>query len=251
MITSPRLELYLDFELGHKFVRVALQSVELLTQNQVDALRQQWTSVARAFDWGLLTDPSVDPGKAAGAIVNYAMVADRKITIELELCGASASSWKIVLNLMHALSDCTVALDSISVASVPPPTRPTDVGAVLSAPYPAPRPVPFPIYRIEGEARRDRFCEVHFKRPLTAAQRIVVEEAFLSWMDLANGGFPESGKPPLDNACDATEVSWPEDEIASCVSPNYLGDEAAFDVVVNLAASLNAKLAPVALLQIR
>jgi len=250
------MEPHLDFPLRVKvFDQAEPQTVEMLLytrdpvdQNMKDFLTFIITHIANVANHGGLCGDALPPEASLMQVETIQREGSHGLTFRLKIIGLDPGAWRVICGVLVAISYYSFALTALTITS---PNNSDRVwlteSQVWQLPYPAyPQPLPFELTIHEvPDATRNRLIQIQFSQPLSQKELVDVEGALLSWDELLNGGYPDEGKNPIDNASDAIEAYLIDEVTIEHPLPNYLGSEAAFDAVISMAAWFDRKVASV------
>jgi hypothetical protein len=253
MTGDPQVVVVVDRRPVRQRLELQLGFVDELGGDGEQFISQTLANICRAISWGALPDPTVPVGTAQLTPLAQPSVAARVLNVPLDADGLGPSAWKVLINTFIALSQWSFELERVRLVAAPAPLTRIGATEVLAASYPSLlSPIPFPLQREEpADPTRARQVEIEFAHPLEQAQIEIVQASLSGWEDLVNGGFPESGEHPSENACDALEPNWLSSSTVVVDIENYLGSEAGFDAAVHMAIGFHHKLRRVANMAIR
>jgi len=158
--------------------------------------------------------------------------------------GATLAAYKTFIGVMCFGARYAVPVKQVAIVSVGGAGRPLSLETVL-APSNEPRlptSLPFPVVREEPE-RYDKNRKVHveFAAPPHTDQFAAAAKAVAAWDTLCLGGFPPNDQAPEESGIAPGEIYLVDAYTLEHPIPLFEASEAAFNAIVNYAASLHGR----------
>lgn len=230
-------------------VDISLRTQDLVDDNMEHFLTFIMKHIANVANHGGLCGAAVPPEASSMQVeTTIQRKGSHGLTFRIKVAGLDPGAWRVICGVLVGISYYSFPMAAISITSLNKSDRPSlTESQVWELSYPLyPQPLPFELVIHEvPDATRNRLIQIQFSRALSQEEFAEVEGALLSWDELLNGGYPDEGEDPIDNASDAIEVYLVDEVTIEHPLPNYLGSEAAFDAVISMAAWFDRKVASV------
>lgn len=233
-VTTPWLATASDTE-GPVSVRLAVQLADPPTPEQVEF----WGDVVGAFflcagEGCFSLVPSQSKPSAAPLEVENA---EKSLGISTQVSGVDSSAWQVLIAMVLAAGRYFMPVVSLRLTvQSPQPVPVLDGPKLIAKPYPVLRKLPFALDDQRGGPGNPavgRGVEVHAGTALPSDSYDRIAALLEAWSEVANGGYPPEDLHPVENACDPAGAQPLGKTVAEFPIPNYLGDEAAFDALLN------------------
>ena len=233
-ITTPWVATVSETD-GPVSVRIALQLVTVPAPDQVAF----WGEVLGTFfhcaaEGCFCLDPKRVAPSAAPLEVEDA---EKNVALSTQVAGVDTSAWQVLVAMVLAAGRYFMPVQSfqLTVQSAQP-VPVLDGPKLIAKPYPALRKLAFPLDDQRGGPGNptvNRGVDVHAQSAIPSDQFDRIAALLEAWSELANGGYPKEDQHPVENACDPAGAQPLGDTVAEYGIPNFLGDEAAFDALLN------------------
>lgn len=236
MRSSPGLSLSVSKNASSQIVLIELGQVADITSEDLSFWQELVSHVGRVVEHGGF---SLSGRGSSAPVFNVISLdsAGTQVRVTVRIAAVDVGFWRVLVQLLQASSDASVPLRHIAITTVDDSDERLDESVVMKLEYPRhPHALPFEVERDPpADPTKTRLVRVVFEKPPHDLVRAECVAALLSWDNLLLGGYPDEGEAPVSNATDATEAYWIDDVTIEHPLPNFLGSEAAFDVVVAMA----------------
>ncbi len=231
-VTTPWIATVSDTD-GPVSVRLALQLADPPTPDQVAFWGEVLGTFFHCAEQGCFCSGTVTPS-AEDLVVDHAELA---LSISTRVSGVDSSAWQVFIGMVLAAGRYFMPVTSFQLtvqSATPVPVL--DGPKLIAKPYPGLRKLPFPVDDRRGGPSNptvNRGVDVHARAAFPSEDFDRIAALLEAWSEVANGGYPGEDRHPVENACDPAGAQPLGDSVVEFAIPNFLGDEAAFDALLN------------------
>jgi hypothetical protein len=221
---------------------IELNQAADVTAEDLSFWREVFEHVGRVVEHGGFSSRDADLSAAAFKMSELECTGTR-VGAALRIGPVDVGFWRVLVQVLQAASEASIPLTRITIAAATHAAGTLNESAVMRLAYPQHEyPLPFEVERVPPpDPTKNRLVRIVFANPPDDVVRDACVAALLSWDNLLLGGYPEEGEDPLSNATDATEAYWTNGATLEHPLPNFIGSEAAFDVIVAMAFWLHQR----------
>jgi hypothetical protein len=147
--------------------------------------------------------------------------------------GTDPSVWRVMSGLLHRFDVFNLSLTSIRFVGMSGKPRHYANDQILRLPYPVRRGAENFLLEEDPGTDTSRSVEIELLPKSDKIGQDILLPALNAWLRTASGGFFEDGKHPSTNVHDCIGFENEGGQLLVARFEDYLGSEAAFDVLVN------------------